>query len=443
MNKRILFGLLTILLASNLVSSCMSDKGNSRYPDEKEKSDILVVPKHDKQLLNGVNFYLENSGSMPPYTNGNSDFTHALVKLLRDIELLPLDTIQIYAANTEIHPLKQGLSEFTRFLTTDGIPSIGETGSSDLNLIFENILERHNNDEISILVTDAIYSVEGTPEQLIQNLETEAYKTRNSFIKALEKKNLGTLCLQLVSNYNGYYYPAIGGRLKINQERPYYIWIFGKSEILGEFSDKADVFNLPGYKDYFISLKSTEKDTPYSIVHDEIGKIGNFKYAKSYPSKEIEDAERSSRPESKGEFGFTVAADFSSIPFPSKHFTDLNNYQLSTDDYELYNVLSINDDNLNEKQRVKIEEIESEIGEINFTHILFFKTDTKYLQTFEISLNNEIPKWISEVGIDNDSDIEGNTHQTFGFDKLSSGIISAYNKTNNNKTVSTLEVTIK
>ncbi|WP_026914890.1 hypothetical protein [Christiangramia portivictoriae] len=442
MNKTLKLYLVFITIFSLAISSCRNNSG-SRYPDPSEnKTKDSIKPPKSESKIEGINFYLENSGSMPPYNTEGSNFNLALVKLLRDIELLNLDTIDFFAANTKIHPLNQNVNDFTNSLIEEGIPNVGNTNSSNLNLIFENILTRHQDNDISILVTDAIYSVKGTPEQIIQKLETEAYKTRNSFVKALENKNLGTVCLQLISNYNGSYYPAEGGSVKINQDRPFYIWIFGDSRILSKFSDDIDIFNLPGYNNYFIRLKKSEFDLPYTIIHDNIGKIGNFKYAKKYPSFEITDAERSSRPDTKGEFGFAVAVDYSNIPLPSKHFMNNINYQLNSDDYELYDIRSINK-GLEEKQSEIIREIEDEIGGIDFTHILFFKTKTKYLQTFEITLNNEIPNWISEVGIDNDSKIEGNTNQTFGFDKLSSGIINAYNKSNNSETILTIKVTIK
>lgn len=407
-----------------------------------EVKELELYPLKTDISYNRINFYLENSGSMNPYTEGTTDFNLSLIKLLRDIELLQPDTIQIFAANTKIHPLNQDISAFSSSLTKQGIPSVGNIHDSDLNLIFENILDNHNKESISILVTDAIYSVKGSKDQLLQNLQTEVYKTRNNFVGILNKEDLATLCLKLSSNYDGYYYPASDPKIKINQMRPYYLWIFGESKVLKKFMEETNVLSLPGFEEYFYRIKNQKNQISYSILQTGPGKTGNFRNEKKYPVHTIIKAERSNRPNSKGEFGFAVAVDLSNLPLPEKHLMDIKNYSLTTEDYEILEIIKV--DNLTAEDREIVKADQNKInGVVNFTHILKLKSESKFLQTFDIKLNNELPKWISETGVDEDSEIEGNTTQTFGFDKLATGITEAYKMANKNKEIFSITLNVK
>lgn len=431
-----------ILLSIIVLQSCGNDRNRNGGGDEIEIQDS-PAKRSEVALLKNVNFYLENSGSMNPYTKGSTDFNRAINTLLRDIDLLSLDTVKIYAANTKIHPLDQDLDMFISSLYNNGIPKVGNTNNSDLHLIFENLLDEYESGNISILVTDAIYSVEGTREKLLGNLEQKALKTRNYFYKTLQNKDFGTLCLKMSSNYDGEYYPAAGGRININQERPYYIWLFGDGKLLKEFSEKLKLFNLPGYNNSVYSVKNGSLSLEYSIVEHSVGNIGSFKpeTRNRYPLHSIKDAEKASRGEMQGQFGFAVAVDFSVIPLPENHLLEPENYNITSEEYELYSITKI-DGSLDPNARKYLSSVEETLNN-TFTHLLFFKTEQKFLQSFDVQLKNEIPQWINETGIDDDSEIKGDTQQTFGFDKLISGILDAYNEVNKEDNIVSFRLTVK
>lgn len=418
------------------------NSSGNRYAANEEEV-VVEVPIENKAGLRSVNFYLENSGSMNPYTAGNTNFNKAMANLLRNIELLPLDTVQVYAVNTQIHPLEQDISFFLNSLNKSGIPKIGDTNDSDLHLIFENILQNHQPETISILVTDGIYSVKGTQQQLIQDLEQKVFNTRNAFISTLREKNFATLCLKMISNYDGMYYPAAGGQIRINQDRPYYIWVFGDSNLLKSFAENAELFKLAGFSNYFYNLKQDSAAPAYSIVEHSMGDLGSFKsQSRQYPIHTIVDSKRSSRPDTKGQFGFAVAVDFSDVPLPEEQMLNPANYQVTGEDYSLYDIVKI-DSQLDQKIVGYLNGIQANMTGVQFTHILLLKTSGRFLQSFSVDLYNPTPDWIVNTGIDDDSAIQGNTSQTFGFDKLTAGILNAYDQVNKTDKVLSLHLNVK
>ena len=65
-----------------------------------------------------------------------------------------------------------------------------------------------------------------------------------------------------------------------------------------------------------------------------------------------------------------------------------------------------------------------------YTHIIKVKGIQNLYGNLIISLENNLPTWIQDTGIENDCEIIGNTEQTFAFDQLINGISNAYQRVN-------------
>jgi hypothetical protein len=208
--------------------------------------------------LESINFYLENSASMDGYGNGNTDFKRTITTLLSDLELtVDKDSVKINTVNNSELVQNKSVSEFSRQLQTQGIPKVGDRSNSDINQIFESILDKTGFNQVSILVTDAIYSVDQKGcEELIGLLEVESNETRNTFYRQLQNSELSTLILKMTSDFDGIYYPAQGGRESITQKRPYYLWFFGNSYLLKKLYNDLELTTFPGYSNDLFILKS-------------------------------------------------------------------------------------------------------------------------------------------------------------------------------------------
>ena len=104
-------------------------------------------------------FYLERSGSMVPYdaANGDGRFKAAIVRMLNSLP--NEDHNKIYVVNSSINEYPQGVR---KFLADNNIfeatRSIGDASYTDFAVIFRDILDHTAANEVSILVTDMIYS---------------------------------------------------------------------------------------------------------------------------------------------------------------------------------------------------------------------------------------------------------------------------------------------
>ena len=107
-----------------------------------------------------VKFYLERSGSMVPYDSpqGKGEFKKAIVDLLN---ALPgnADENTLYVVNDAVYNYPKG---FRAFITDNNIfdstKGIGDPQYTDFEVILDSVLNKTKDNEISILVTDMIYS---------------------------------------------------------------------------------------------------------------------------------------------------------------------------------------------------------------------------------------------------------------------------------------------
>ena len=136
-----------------------------------------------------VNFYLERSGSMIPYddVNGNGNFKAAIVQLLNN---LPGDVNnnKIYVVNSTINEYPEG---FSKFLTDTNIfeatKNIGDPSYTNFSEIFKTLLNNTKSNELSILVSDMIYSTKEmsvvNPEKIFNEIKGMTHAVFNNIVK--------------------------------------------------------------------------------------------------------------------------------------------------------------------------------------------------------------------------------------------------------------------
>lgn len=129
-------------------------------------------------------FYLERSGSMVPYdaANGDGRFKAAIVRMLNSLP--NEDHNKIYVVNSSINEYPQGVR---KFLSDNNIfeatRSIGDASYTDFAVIFRDILDHTAANEVSILVTDMIYSTKNMNGINPQKVFAEAQGMINSVFK--------------------------------------------------------------------------------------------------------------------------------------------------------------------------------------------------------------------------------------------------------------------
>jgi len=414
--------LIVFFILSLTLSSC-----NSR--DERIKSkenQPLVVNSQEIKIAKAV-FYLENSESMFGYVNGFTEYVDVISELAEKPDFAAEKTKREFnfingGTPLSINCLGNDPKIFKSKLNTSGF-RCGDITKSNLNGMFQIALDRAQNDTISILISDAIYDI-GQPQSPLNALITEGRETRSKFISRLENGNIQCLMIKLFSSFEGnYFYSSHSGKTYINQSRPFYIWVFGKSELLNKyFSETYISQHLKGFVYYARFIPIEENKVPYQI-NPAINRKGSFKPDRKNQNKLINAETR------HGEFQFAFAVDYSSIPFSSNYFSNIDNYSLSNQNFK---IVSINEIKKDEKYGITLF--------TNPTHLITIQTDKNPCGDLEITLKNEIPSWILESDADNEHIID--SKKTFGLKYLTNGISEAYQHTNRSKNLAMFKISI-
>lgn len=405
---------LTTISILTIILGCSSS--NTKY-----EPDTTANPGDTIQTANPIitNIYLENSGSMFGYVTGHNDFKSVLAQLTADCEL-ESEQVNYFMINALITSFGSDRINFVNELTKQGM-NRGNTAISDLNKMFQIILSNAGEGKVSILISDGIYSVPSSGK-LKDDLQNASYDTRNEFIYRLKSENLTTFLVKLQSNFDGPYYSYNGKITSISQHRPYYMWIIGTPKDLQSIF-KEDYFeDLPGFQDIvkFVKLSGEEIKCQY-VLHRQ---IGNMRWNPTTPLT-------LTRVQSgRGDITqFSIAFDFSNIPYSKNYFMNENIYQNNLD----YNIEKV--DIINAVAPAARDGLKGE----TYTHVVTFTKKTGPWGEMMIKIMDIIPGWIEETHDEDDLDIIGDTSHTLGFNDLIGGIAKAYDKVN--KTENLFEVT--
>ncbi len=203
-------------------------------------------------------------------------------------------------------------------------------------------------------------------------------------------------------------YSSKDGYVKLDQERPYYIWIFGNNELLNKyFSEEYFRNNLPGYQAMARFFKLDGFKIPYEATSLE--KLGKFRFSRG-SRKKLSEVEKDRM--GRG-FQFSIAVDYSSIPFSDEYKSSVVNYECSTN-FEVSKIQKFDTAQL------------YVIKEIMPTHLISVMTSNNPLGKLQVNLKNSIPVWISQTNSEDELNISQDSEHTFGFKKLIKGITDAY-----------------
>ncbi len=388
------------------------------------KSELVESQKNSVPgvKLQKVTFYLENSESMFGYVNGLTEYVQVISELSSKSDFISNGIQKEYVLINGKSPLSVNSlgdisSKLNSFLTPAGYNK-GNTSSSELNEMLKLAMQNAGNGKISVFISDGIFDI-NQKAQFLKFLTLESVVTKGNFINKLSKSSsFQTLLIKLNSQFDGKYFFASQNRVqKINQKRPYYIWVFGDSHLVNQYlSERFINESLVGRTDYLRFIKLGLSNVQYGITK-VINQKGKFDVHRNNPHS-IENAEK----DPTGNFSFSFAVDLSSIPFSESYFTNKSNYSLSNN----YQISSIQRIRPQQKAFLPI------INNFNPTHVitLICKPQTSHLGGINLQLKYVLPNWINKSSptpevVDSSS--------TFGFDKLTSGIAEAYNVHNQNK----------
>src|SRR5690554_854742 len=161
-----------------------SDREFNRFFTNKELDDnkidryitdlgfVIEEEQTDDPSKKIINIYIENSGSMFGFVNGNTGFKNAMTKLIVDLKHnnYKEENIKFHFINKKITPITiTGKIEDYPISLSGSIMRDSDSNDSNINDIYEQILGNTSENVISILFSDCIYSI----HQDIKNNDVE------------------------------------------------------------------------------------------------------------------------------------------------------------------------------------------------------------------------------------------------------------------------------
>jgi hypothetical protein len=415
MNKKVL--IFNLLIAFSLYSCESKSAKLAKSSGVSEKPLLVASLKIESPTAKEatVNFCIENSGSMFGYVSSAGNFTQVVTTLAGDFDL-NCQTVNYSLQNGVKTSIGNTLTHLGNSLSVSGM-NRGDVTTSDINLMLNEALEKAKGGQVSLLISDGIYSISGGKAAIITSLASSSTQTRNNFVKALGEADLITYMIKLNSNFDGRYYQACGGVKPIKQQRPYYVWIIGHANQMQELFSEGYFEKLPGFENMVKFIKLDNKKPNCGFI--QYKSLGTSKYKQNLELYDVDPH--------NSEFSFSIAFDFSKHLLPLNYFDDQsiydNNLAYSVENVVRYVALN---------PAIKASAQQS-IKSNGSTHVVTFKKKGAPWGEMNINILNKKPKWIEESSTDDDCTLIDTT-KTFGLSSLIGGISEAYeivNKTSN------------
>ncbi|WP_298766725.1 hypothetical protein [uncultured Polaribacter sp.] len=413
--------------------SCQKDKLHNRTT----KKEVTTKEINSAIEIDEVNFYFENSSSMNGYLKGDN-FLENMTRVIGNSKSKKLNT---FFVNTDVHQTTDILNRIEKNQI-----KVGNIRSSDHQFIFKTAIKTALKNNLSIVVTDGIYSVKGKNPSIV------SVKIEQAFEKALRENEIETVVLKMTSNFDGTYYSESckpGHKaIKINQVRPYYIFLFGARKVINKTLEEIVIKNdLKGLEEESRFIITKDLKVNYTVLTQGEEKEGNFKQSGHKPVvKEIGDAEKFSK---KGVLlkdrylQFGIGVDYSNLSIPESYLLNTSNYSIENNTgYQVQEVKKVNELDKTGRSYKWINN-QNKKGKFKYTHVLVVRAKKKLYGDLNLSLDINFPQWIINSGTDNDCSIKNNTSRTFAFHRLITGVSKAYQKVNNKRIFFKINIIVK
>lgn len=212
-----------------------------------------------------VNFYVENSGSMNGYMCEGSEFKNVIHYYANELSNIS-DSVNLFFINSQIIPFHGDVDSYTLEMTPSKFDTFGgNTSSSSLDKMLGLVLGKMDQNTVSVFVSDCILAVPYGQAEKYFSIAKDNVK--QVFRQAMKKQNnLGVNILCLNSHFWGKYYQYGSAPQQIDCARPYYVWIIGPQNLLGEINKNIDKTGFEGLKNE-VGFSNCA-NIPFSIVNE-------------------------------------------------------------------------------------------------------------------------------------------------------------------------------
>ncbi len=359
--------------------------------------------------------YFERSGSMVPYDQrgGGGQLKKAVNDLINHF---PAGSkVDINIVNDGIYPYQHTVDEFLKdrdiYQSTEGI---GNASYTDFQLIFEKILEAQRPGNVSVLVSDLIYSPKDTHGVSLDKIFNEENSLATRVFAKYKGKSV--VVQQFMGDYSGKYYPYNNEPFNYNGKRPFYLVIIADNDAMDQLThDKrySGVLDAAGVRNSYRFNQGTS-EVQCRVLPEWKDNAGRFrvKHGDGIVLTKC-DGDRQT-----GKLCFSLAANLSGLMKDDALLTDAANYEVKSIDGYTLTVQPIDQSMVTANNKEYLD---------GMTHILTLVGDLKSPRDeVRISLRNELPAWVGQSSSDSDTSADGNfSTTTLGLEQLLGGMFDA------------------
>ena len=365
--------------------------------------------------------YFERSGSMIPYdTPGGGG---QLKKAVNDlINFFPSkEGTKINIVNDNIYPYSGTVDSFLQdrniYQSTSGT---GNASYTDFKLIFEKIIQAQKPGNVSVLVTDLIYSPQNTADVSVEKILNEENSVATSIFKTYKGKSI--IVNKLMGDYNGQYYPYNGAPFSYNGKRPFYLIIVADAATIDRMAadDNYAKFLHPSGAVNSYRFNQAQANINFKLVPDWKDNVGRFR-------PDHGDASSLTHCEGDRETGvlcFTLAANLKALNKDDAFLTNTANYAVQSQCGFEISIRPIVPADVTNNNRNYLD---------GMTHLITAKGKFNISRDqLSITLNNHFPQWINESSATTDTNPSDPTFSTttFGLNRFLQGIYDAFSAGN-------------
>ncbi len=304
------------ILVSPLVCSCVKPHNQEcKKLLDKNKIEKQYASSHEPSIQN-VSIYVENSGSMEGYVNGNTEFKTDLfniVKLLGETQAVNKNFI-----NSDIFPANISDDQFSNGMSVKTFQELGGNRmSSNIAELIEKVIDSNNEGDLSVFISDCVFDPQSDPD-IEKRLAQQKITIQTAIKRKLQSdKEFGVMVYRLMSSFTGTYYNKVKPHSSLNSmSRPYFVWFFGDAYRLKKVRQLLanDVECRTMFQDESQIMVQTNNipDIPYSCPTARCSK-GHGKHIEEPTVK-------------NNKFNFMVRVDYSTLPYNEEYLKDKRNY---------------------------------------------------------------------------------------------------------------------
>ena len=382
------------------------------------------IARYGQQELS-LTIYFERSGSMVPYDNAGD--RGQLKKAVNDIiNRFPGRKVSINIVNDGIYPYQGTVDQFIKdrniYASTAGV---GNSAFTDFQQIFGAILKAQDATNVSVVVTDLIYSPADAGSVSIDKILNEENSLATSIFRQYKGKSV--LVHQLMGDYNGKYYPYTNRPVEFRGMRPFYLLVIADTPVMDRMAAQPEYAELmhPAAVRNSYRFNQSEAQVDFCVVPDWKDNAGRFRVDHKDRSRLV----KCQGDKTTGILCLTIAARLDGLQKEAAFLADDKNYSVQSGTGFQLRVTPITPDMVTGNNKAYLD---------GKTHLLTLTG--KFAgprDQLTVSLPNELPAWIghSTSRDDTNTAAAGFSTTTLGLKEFLDGIAAAFGTGGNYTTI--------